>query len=109
MDADRRSETAGGYDVAWKNTGSGQYTVWSIDSNGNYKGNFTGGAVSGTSVALELLEPVFQQDLNHDGVVGLYVRPGTTLEIHKRWSGHQGRRRSVRVPRLSSLPPIPLP
>ena len=63
-------QTAGGFDVAWKNTGSGQYTVWSTDRNGNYKGNLTGGDVSGTSYALELLEPVFHQDLNRDGVLG---------------------------------------
>ena len=31
-------QTASGYDVAWNNTGTGQYTVWSTDSNGNYKG-----------------------------------------------------------------------
>ena len=64
-------QTASGYDVAWKNTGTGQYTVWSTDSNGNYKGNLTGGAVSGTSSALESLEPIFHQDLNRDGVIGL--------------------------------------
>src|SRR5579872_3755633 len=29
-------QTAAGYDVAWKNTATGQYTVWSTDSNGNY-------------------------------------------------------------------------
>ena len=32
-------QTASGYDVAWKNTSTGQYTVWTTDSNGNYKGN----------------------------------------------------------------------
>ena len=44
--------------------------MWSTDRNGNYKGNLTGGDVSGTSYALELLEPVFHQDLNRDGVIG---------------------------------------
>ena len=63
-------QTAGGFDVAWKNAGTGQYTAWSTDRNGNYKGNLTGGAVSGTSNALESLEPVFHQDLNRDGVLG---------------------------------------
>ena len=67
-------QTASGYDVAWKNTGTGQYTVWSTDSNGNYKGYLTGGAVSGTSSALESLEPVFRQDLNRDGVIGLTTK-----------------------------------
>ena len=67
-------QTASGYDVAWKNTGTGQYTVWGTDSNGNYKGFLTGGAVSGTSSALESLEPIFHQDLNRDGVIGLTTR-----------------------------------
>ena len=83
-------QIAGGYDVAWKNTGTGQYTVWSTDSNGNYKGNLTGGAVSGTSYPLELLEPIFRQDLNRDGVIGLYARPGTTLQISKTLAGTSG-------------------
>ena len=56
-----------GYDVAWKNTSTNQYTVWTTDSNGNYTGNLIG-AVSGNSYALKSLEPVFQQDLNGDGV-----------------------------------------
>ena len=63
-------QTASGDDVAWKNTGTSQYTVWTTDSNGNYTGNATGGAVSGSSYALESMEPIFQQDLNGDGVIG---------------------------------------
>ena len=63
-------QTGSGYDVAWKNSASGQYTVWTTDSNGNYTGNLTGAAVSGTSYALESIEPVFQQDLNGDGHIG---------------------------------------
>ena len=66
----RRGAKPSGYDVAWQNTGTGQYTVWSTDNNGNYNGNLTGGAVSGTSSALKPLEPVFQQDLNSDRVIG---------------------------------------
>jgi hypothetical protein len=76
-------QTATGYDVAWKNTGSGQYTVWSTDRNGNYKGSVTGRAVSGTSYALESLEPVFHQDLNRDGAIGLYVRPDNILTVNQ--------------------------
>ena len=60
-------QTASGYEVALKDS-SGDYTVWSVDSNGNYVSNI--GAVSGTSSALEELEPSFHQDLNGDGVVG---------------------------------------
>ena len=63
-------QIAGGYDVAWKNSGTGQYTVWSTDSNGNYIANITG-AVSGNSTALESLETTFHQDLNGDGTIGL--------------------------------------
>jgi parallel beta-helix repeat protein len=83
-------QTASGYDVAWKNTGTGQYTVWSTDSNGNYKGFLTGGAVSGTSSALESLEPVFRQDLNRDGVIGLYAAPGTARQITNALAGTTG-------------------
>ena len=101
-------KTASGYDVAWKNTGTGQYTVWSTDSNGNHKGNLTGGAVSGTSSALESLEPVFQQDLNSDRVIGLYAKPGTTLQINQALAGTQDRRPLVPAQHLNSLPPIPL-
>ena len=50
-------------------TGANEYTVWTTDSNGNYTGNLIG-AVSGNSYAFESLEPVFQQDLNGDGVIG---------------------------------------
>ena len=59
-------QTASGYDVAWKNTTSGQYTAWTTNSNGNYTGNLIG-TVSGTSTALEALEPIFDQNLNGDG------------------------------------------
>ena len=83
-------QTASGYDVAWKNTGTGQYTVWSTDSNGNYKGFLTGGAVSGTSSALESLEPIFHQDLNRDGVIGLDAAPGKTLQISQALAGTSG-------------------
>ena len=71
-------QTANGYEIAWQNASTGQYTVWSTDSNGNYTGNLIG-AVSGNSYALESLEPVFNQDLNGDGVTGL-----NPLVIHDR-------------------------
>ena len=53
-------KTASGYDVAWKNTSTSQYTVWSTDSNGNYKGNLTGGRVGNqlrVGVARDCLPP----------------------------------------------------
>ena len=61
---------AGGYEVAWKVTGSDQYTVWKTDSNGNYTSNLVL-VVSGTNPALESLETSFHQDLNGDGHIGL--------------------------------------
>ena len=73
-------QTASGYDVAWKMAGANQYTVWVTNSNGNAISNLTG-PVSGTSTALESLESTFNQDLNGDGVIGLYAAPGTTLQI----------------------------
>jgi uncharacterized repeat protein (TIGR03803 family) len=63
--------SGGGYEVAFKNAATGQFTVWNTDASGNYLSSPTGGAVSGASIALEHLEPSFQQDLNRDGVVGL--------------------------------------
>ena len=79
----------GGYDVAWKSTATGQYTVWSTDSSGNYVSNAIG-AVSGNNLALETLENTFQQDLNGDGVTGIYATPGTTLQITSPLSGPSG-------------------
>jgi len=57
-------------------TGSDLYTVWNVDSSGNYTGNPIG-AVSGASNALEALELNFHQDLNGDGLVGI---PSTVIE-----------------------------
>ncbi|WP_334381443.1 MULTISPECIES: M10 family metallopeptidase C-terminal domain-containing protein [unclassified Bradyrhizobium] len=62
-------QTATGYDVAWKVTGTDRYIVWHTDSNGNYLSD--GGAVSGTSLTLESAESGFHQDLNGDGVIGV--------------------------------------
>ena len=62
-------QTAGGYDVAWKNTATGLYTVWMTDSNGNFLSQSIGG-VSGTSTVLEQYETIFNQDLNGDGRSG---------------------------------------
>src|SRR5207245_2522574 len=75
-------QTASGYDVAWKVLGADQYTVWATDSSGNYVSNLID-VVSGTSSALESLEPVFQQDLNGDGSIGPPTTgnpPGTVIE-----------------------------
>ena len=82
-------KTASGYDVAWKNAGTGQYTVWSTDRNGNYTGNLIG-AVSGTSTALESRERILGQDLNGDRVVGIYAASRTTLQITSALAGTSG-------------------
>ncbi|MEH2591217.1 M10 family metallopeptidase C-terminal domain-containing protein [Bradyrhizobium sp. AZCC 1721] len=65
-------QTATGYDVVWKNAGTGQYNAWSTDSSGNYITN-TLTFVSGTNTALQSLETSFQQDLNGDGVAGHFA------------------------------------
>ena len=82
-------QTASGYDVAWKEGSANEYTVWSLDSSGNWTSNLIG-AVSGTSLALEQFELVFNQDLNGDGVVGLYAAPGTALLISSPLTGTSG-------------------
>jgi serralysin len=69
-------QTASGYEVAWKVTGADQYSVWDTDSSGNVLSNPTG-VVSGSSAALQSLEPSFHQDLNTDGTIGL---PTTVIE-----------------------------
>ena len=61
---------SGGYEVAWKNATTGQYNVWDTDANGAYVSSATGGAVAGSSLALEVLELGFDQDLNGDGAIG---------------------------------------
>jgi serralysin len=61
-------QTAGGYDIAWGNAGTGQYTVWTTDNSGNHLTDTA--PMSGTSLALESFETVFNQDLNGDGVMG---------------------------------------
>ncbi|MGT2437718.1 Ig-like domain-containing protein [Bradyrhizobium betae] len=58
-----------GYEVAWKNASTGNYSVWSTDANGNYTGNLYMPG-SGTSAAFQTLETSFQQDLNGDGKIG---------------------------------------
>ena len=67
------TQTASGYEVAWKLAGADTYTVWTTDSSGNYLSNI--GAVSGSSAVLKALEADFQQNLNGDGVIGLTTTP----------------------------------
>ena len=59
--------TATGYEIAWKFGSADQYTVWNVDSNGNYVSGAVG-AVSGTS--MQSFETSFLQELNGDGKIG---------------------------------------
>ena len=61
-------QTATGYDVVWKEASTGEYGIWMTDSNGNYVSATP--AMSGTSSALEAYEPLFNKDLNGDGIIG---------------------------------------
>ena len=61
--------TGGGYDVALKNASTGQYTVWSTDSNGNFIANISGAAFSKQHCA---------------GVSGEHLPPGPQWRWHDR-------------------------
>ncbi|KOY07121.1 hypothetical protein AF336_28730 [Bradyrhizobium diazoefficiens] len=63
-------QVSGGFDVAWKNPGANQYTVWSTDGSGNLQ-SFLVAAVPGSNAALQSLETIFHQDLNGDGTIGI--------------------------------------
>jgi hypothetical protein len=68
-------QTATGYEVALSMPGANQYGVWYTDNSGNFTSDPLGGAVSGTSTALESFETSFQQDLNGDGIIGVPPPP----------------------------------
>jgi hypothetical protein len=70
-------KTATGYEVAWKATGTDQYTIWNTDNNGNYVSSI--GVVSGNSPILQAFENSFHQDLNGDGRIS---PPATVLDGH---------------------------
>jgi serralysin len=63
-------KTASGYDIAWKDSVTGKFSIWSTDSSGNYITNSLG-VVSATDPGLEARESAFQQDLNGDGTIGV--------------------------------------
>ena len=81
-------QTSTGYDVAWKDAATNQYAVWTTDSSGNFVSST--GAIAGTSTTLETYENIFQQDLNGDGVIGIYAAPSTTLQINSLLTGPSG-------------------
>ena len=72
-----------GYQLVWKDDSADQYSVWNLDSNGNYTSSATG-TVSGSEYAFQSLETTFQQDLNRDGIIG---QPSATAGIHDWWYG----------------------
>ena len=70
-------QTSSGYQVALKNSGTGQFSIWQTDSNGNFQ-SFA--VYAGNSAALENLENSFHQDLNGDGVIGVPSVVPTVIE-----------------------------
>ncbi len=61
-------QTIGAYMVAWRNSASGNYTVWNLDSGGGYIWN--SGEIGAGSSALLAIETALQQDLNGGGIGG---------------------------------------
>jgi hypothetical protein len=53
--------------VAWQNGSADQYVTWDVDNNGNDRS--TTAVLSGASPALEAMESVLHQDLNHDTII----------------------------------------
>ncbi|MDN5006373.1 M10 family metallopeptidase C-terminal domain-containing protein [Bradyrhizobium sp. GCM10027634] len=71
-------QTANGYEIAWKTSGTSQFIIWNTDSSGNYQDNT--GLVAGTSSTLEQAESSFHQDLNGDGTIGPVSAAPTVIE-----------------------------
>ena len=72
----------GGYDVAWKASGVDRvHGVEPPTATATRSANIASGAVTGNSATLENFETIFGQDLNGDGHTGIYVAPGTTLQV----------------------------
>ena len=72
-------KTASGYDVAWKMASADGYTVWSTDNNVISQSDRRW--CRGPPQRSKSFEPIFNQDLNGDGMVGLFVCPSSTLLI----------------------------
>jgi S-formylglutathione hydrolase FrmB/cytochrome c2 len=73
------AQTATGYEVALKLSGSNEFTIWNTDSSGNYVSSAFNEAL-GTSAQLESYEPGFKYDLNGDGTIGIPAASLTTIE-----------------------------
>ena len=64
--------------------GIDQYTVWNVDSGGNYASQTA--QMFGSSSGLEVYEPLLHQDINGDGLVGV---PTPAFNIDVAYSGDQ--------------------
>jgi serralysin len=71
--------SGGGYEIAWHNVATDQYSVWTADSNGNFTGNLYAGP--GTNTAFEALETSFQQDLNGDHTIGVPAHTSPAAQV----------------------------
>jgi hypothetical protein len=71
-------KTASGYEVAWSVPGQNEYTVWNVNSSGDFTGDGAG-VVSGENFALDGLDPGFCADLNDDATTSL---PAGSLEAY---------------------------
>ncbi|MFO1079552.1 MAG: matrixin family metalloprotease [Reyranellaceae bacterium] len=60
----------GGYDVAWRYGSADLFTVWRVGNDGSYVGNLLGAVPKGSG-AFQAYEPIFGQDLDGDGVIGV--------------------------------------
>jgi Tryptophan-rich Synechocystis species C-terminal domain/Leishmanolysin len=72
-----------GYQVALKVSGGDLYTIWTVDSTGNYLSS--GANLSGSNSSLQSTELTFQQDLNGDGSIGI---PADDFDIDFQYSGN---------------------
>ena len=75
-------QAGGGYQVALKVTGGDLYTIWTLDSTGNYLAS--GANLTGSNPVLQSAELTFQQDLNGDGSIG---SPPDDFDIDFQFSG----------------------
>jgi hypothetical protein len=76
-------QVGAGYQVALKVFGGDLYTIWNVDSSGNYVSS--GPNLSGSNTALQSAELTFQQDLNGDGSIGI---PPDDFDIDFQYSGN---------------------
>jgi hypothetical protein len=76
-------QVGAGYQVALKVFGGDLYTIWTVDSTGNYLSS--GANLSGSNSALQSVELTFQQDLNGDGSIGI---PPDDFDIDFEYNGN---------------------